>query len=159
MTLLSFTLAVDKPTADLLTPFNELTVPDNAASAGKPSEFSAPRRDAVVKAISQASAAAKTATSTNTQGSSVVRSNTVDASSKILRFEQASSPDGSYQYAFETDNGIDVQEKGEPKIVDDVQTLNVQGGYSYVAPDGTVISMQYIANENGFQPTVLFPKN
>lgn len=29
----------------------------------------------------------------------------------------------------------------------------MRGSYSYTAPDGTVVTVTYIANENGFQPT------
>lgn len=31
--------------------------------------------------------------------------------------------------------------------------MEVRGSYEYTAPDGTLISVSYIANENGFQPT------
>lgn len=30
--------------------------------------------------------------------------------------------------------------------------LEVQGSFQYVAPDGTPISLTYVANEGGFQP-------
>lgn len=30
--------------------------------------------------------------------------------------------------------------------------MEAQGDFKYTAPDGTPISLQYIANENGFQP-------
>lgn len=34
-----------------------------------------------------------------------------------------------------------------------MEALEVRGSYQYTAPDGSLISVSYIANENGFQPT------
>lgn len=31
-------------------------------------------------------------------------------------------------------------------------TVEAQGGFQYTSPDGTPISLSYVANENGFQP-------
>lgn len=40
------------------------------------------------------------------------------------------------------------------KLGDEEQDILVQvGSYSYTAPDGQVIKVNYIADENGFQPT------
>lgn len=47
-----------------------------------------------------------------------------------------------------------MEEMGELKTVNDVQAMDVVGGYSYTAPDGTIISVKYVADENGFHPTV-----
>lgn len=83
-------------------------------------------------------------------------SKSADAAAQILRSENVLNLDGSYQYLYETDNGLNVKEQGQPKEIpgsDDI-AMQVQGGYEYIAPDGAVISMSYIANENGFQPTV-----
>ncbi|XP_008552210.1 endocuticle structural glycoprotein SgAbd-2 [Microplitis demolitor] len=68
---------------------------------------------------------------------------------------QDSSPDGSYQFSYETDNGISVSESGSPKGVatPDGQAELVQGRYSYVAPDGTPITVEYYADETGFHAT------
>ncbi|GJQ69744.1 hypothetical protein Trydic_g22307 [Trypoxylus dichotomus] len=69
----------------------------------------------------------------------------------ILRQSNDVNPDGSYQWSFEADNGISAQEQGrvgggkEPAI-------EAQGGFQYTAPDGTPISLSYVADENGFQP-------
>ncbi|KAI4465711.1 cuticle protein [Holotrichia oblita] len=69
----------------------------------------------------------------------------------ILRQANDVNPDGSYQWSFEADNGISAQEQGrlgggnEPAI-------QAQGGFQYTAPDGSPISLTYVADENGFQP-------
>ncbi|XP_076652892.1 endocuticle structural glycoprotein SgAbd-1 [Halictus rubicundus] len=70
----------------------------------------------------------------------------------ILRQSQDSSPDGSYSYSYDTENGISVAEQGVPKFVGPQQVESVRGQYSYTAPDGTPILVTYTADENGFQP-------
>ncbi|KYN08651.1 PREDICTED: endocuticle structural glycoprotein SgAbd-2-like [Cyphomyrmex costatus] len=60
------------------------------------------------------------------------------------------SPDGSYTFSYETENGISVAERGYPQVGPQGQTEVVQGSFSYHAPDGTPITIQYTADENGF---------
>lgn len=62
--------------------------------------------------------------------------------------------DGSYHSNYETGNGISAQEQGVLKNAGqkDAEAEEVQGSFQYTAPDGTPIQLQYIANENGFQP-------
>ncbi|XP_033207878.1 endocuticle structural glycoprotein SgAbd-2-like [Belonocnema kinseyi] len=61
------------------------------------------------------------------------------------------SPDGSYTWQYETENGIVASESGSPKSSPEGQSQAVQGSYSYTAPDGTPITVNYIADENGFR--------
>ncbi|EZA58814.1 hypothetical protein DMN91_009092 [Ooceraea biroi] len=68
----------------------------------------------------------------------------------ILRQTQDSSPDGSYSYSYDTENGISVAEAGQPKNIGPNQIESVRGQYSYTAPDGTPILVTYTADENGF---------
>ena len=72
----------------------------------------------------------------------------------ILRQSQDSSPEGSYNYQYETENGIAVAEEGKPGPVNEDGQASVvaQGSFQYNSPDGTPINVQYVANENGFQP-------
>ncbi|XP_043269765.1 endocuticle structural glycoprotein SgAbd-8-like [Venturia canescens] len=72
----------------------------------------------------------------------------------ILRQSQDISPEGSYNYAYETENGINVQESGQPGPVNEEgqPAVVAQGSFQYTAPDGTPISVSYVADENGFQP-------
>ncbi|XP_046980668.1 endocuticle structural glycoprotein ABD-4-like [Schistocerca americana] len=62
--------------------------------------------------------------------------------------------DGSYEYGYETGNGILAQEKGFVKNLGfvDQETQVAQGSYSYTGPDGVVYTVTYTADENGFQP-------
>jgi len=74
----------------------------------------------------------------------------------ILRSAQENNPDGSYSYSYETENGIKVQESGNQKKVgpkdEDIGTVS-RGSYSYTSPDGTVLTVNWTADENGFVAT------
>nr|CAI5858383.1 unnamed protein product [Callosobruchus analis] len=71
------------------------------------------------------------------------------AQAKIVRFDiNPHAGDGGYSYAYETDNGIAAQEEGFLRDGSQV----AQGGYRYTAPDGQQFSIEYTADENGFQP-------
>lgn len=72
----------------------------------------------------------------------------------IISYENVNNGDGSYKFSYETENGIKAQEQGELKNKGtDNEIQSVSGSYSYTAPDGQVITVTYIADENGFQPT------
>lgn len=75
---------------------------------------------------------------------------------RVLQQKQVIHPDGTYEYSFETDNGISVEERGHPKSIGANENAEqVSGSYSFVE-NGQTYSVQYVANENGFQPTVRF---
>ncbi|XP_065077657.1 cuticle protein CP14.6-like [Ochlerotatus camptorhynchus] len=89
-----------------------------------------------------------------------------DADTPIVSQNSDIQPDGSFNYAFETGNGIKVEDQGTIKIVKVPKTdatgraigeeeisVSVQtGSYQYTAPDGQIYTVRYIADENGFQP-------
>ncbi|XP_003701043.1 larval cuticle protein LCP-17 isoform X2 [Megachile rotundata] len=73
----------------------------------------------------------------------------------ILKQAQDISPDGSYSYSYETDNGIYHGESGTlvaSHAKDGTPFVVAQGQYQYTSPDGTPIAVKYVADENGFQP-------
>ncbi|KAK7867374.1 hypothetical protein R5R35_008918 [Gryllus longicercus] len=73
----------------------------------------------------------------------------------IIKSEYNLNPDGSYQWNYETGNGIKAQETGSLEPADDPKDGNVvvaQGGFSYTGDDGTPISLSYRADKGGFQP-------
>ncbi|KAG6451777.1 endocuticle structural glycoprotein SgAbd-8 [Manduca sexta] len=70
----------------------------------------------------------------------------------IVRDDSQINGDGSYQYAYETGNGISADQKGELKKVGDVEALEVQGEFKYPSENGEQISLTYTADENGFHP-------
>lgn len=59
-----------------------------------------------------------------------------------------------FALSYETGNGISAEEEGHLKNAgsEETEALEVRGSYKYTAPDGTLVSVTYIANENGFQP-------
>lgn len=71
----------------------------------------------------------------------------------ILRQIQEINPDGSYNYAYETGNGIAAEEQGYVKNrgqEDEAQV--VQGQFQYQTPEGEFVRLVYVADENGFRP-------
>lgn len=73
---------------------------------------------------------------------------------RILKQEQEVNFDGSYQWSYETENGISAQEQGVLKNAGSQEPIQeAQGSFQYTAPDGTPIQLQYLANENGFVPS------
>ncbi|XP_047986781.1 endocuticle structural glycoprotein SgAbd-2-like [Leguminivora glycinivorella] len=71
----------------------------------------------------------------------------------IVRQSQEVNFDGSYQYSYETGNGIAAQEQGYLKNagVKDAEAQVAQGSYSYTSPEGIPITVTYVADENGFR--------
>ncbi|XP_042893830.1 cuticle protein AM/CP1114-like [Penaeus japonicus] len=67
----------------------------------------------------------------------------------ILRDDRVSNDDGSYTVDFETGNGIVASESGSSNSEGNFVK---SGHYSYTAPDGTLVEVTYVADENGFQP-------
>ncbi|XP_011155844.1 endocuticle structural glycoprotein SgAbd-8 [Solenopsis invicta] len=63
------------------------------------------------------------------------------------------NPDGSYNYSYETGNGIQAQEEGHLNNAgSDGEALEAHGSFSFTDADGQTFQISYIANENGFQP-------
>ncbi|XP_037780455.1 cuticle protein AMP1A-like [Penaeus monodon] len=69
----------------------------------------------------------------------------------ILRDERVKEDDGRYNFDIETGDGITASESGSPDGPEGA--IVASGKYSYTAPDGTLIEVTYVANENGFQPS------
>ncbi|XP_045446479.1 endocuticle structural glycoprotein SgAbd-2-like [Melitaea cinxia] len=71
----------------------------------------------------------------------------------IIRQSQEINPDGSYQFSYETGNGITAQEQGYLKNagIKDAEAQVAQGSFSYTSPEGVPISLTYVADENGFR--------
>ena len=57
---------------------------------------------------------------------------------------------------FESEDGVKVSESGSQKQIGEkpkeVGTV-AKGSYSYTSPEGAVITVTWVADENGFQPT------
>ncbi|XP_030378372.1 endocuticle structural glycoprotein ABD-4 [Scaptodrosophila lebanonensis] len=74
----------------------------------------------------------------------------------IISQESNIEPDGSYNYAYETANGIKAEETGTLKkatSADSNDVIIARGSVSYTSPEGNLITLNYSADdENGFQP-------
>jgi len=69
----------------------------------------------------------------------------------ILRQEQEVNVDGA-SYAYETADGTKAEERTIVKGGGDEAIAVKEGSYSYTGDDGQTYSVQYIADENGYQP-------
>lgn len=63
------------------------------------------------------------------------------------------NPDGSFSYSYSTGDGQQAQAQGYLKNAGnkEAEAEVIQGSYSYTAPDGTPITVNWIADENGFR--------
>jgi len=63
------------------------------------------------------------------------------------------SPEGTYQYDYQTDNGIAAEQSGYPRPIGGNEIAEtVQGRFSWTSPEGQVVSIGYVADENGYRP-------
>jgi len=58
----------------------------------------------------------------------------------------------NYKFGFELSDGQKRDEAGEVKIIDKEAGIVMRGSFSFVADDGVTYTVNYIADENGFQP-------
>ncbi|XP_017781199.1 PREDICTED: cuticle protein CP14.6-like [Nicrophorus vespilloides] len=76
---------------------------------------------------------------------------------QILRQEADVGFDGTYKHAFETSDGIAVEEHGVLKNAgSENAAVEATGSYEFTAPDGIKYALHYVADENGFQPQADF---
>ncbi|XP_055532677.1 cuticle protein CP14.6-like [Wyeomyia smithii] len=76
-----------------------------------------------------------------------------DKDAQTLRFDNAHNGIDGYNFAVETSNGIKQEEQAELRSFgEDNAAIVVRGSYSFIADDGQVYTVNYIADENGFQP-------
>jgi len=71
----------------------------------------------------------------------------------ILSSESDFDPSGTYNFNFESEDGVKRTQEGSLKqVTDEAAGAISSGSYSYTDPDGKVVSLSFIADENGFQP-------
>ncbi|CAK1580055.1 unnamed protein product [Parnassius mnemosyne] len=84
--------------------------------------------------------------------SQIVRND--ESQAPILKSDYEINPEGSFQYAYETGNGISAQAQGtvlNPNT--DAASLEIQGAARYTSPEGEPVELTYVANEKGYQPS------
>lgn len=76
-----------------------------------------------------------------------------EADAEVIKNEFQEAIDQSYSNDVETSNAIRISTVGEPLPGPEPETgtIRVRGSYSYPAPDGTVISVTWVADEFGFR--------
>lgn len=76
-----------------------------------------------------------------------------DKHAQIIKSDDQRGKDGSYAFAYETNNGISAHEQGYTKNAGhkEHETQVAEGYYSYVGKDGKKITVHYSADENGFR--------
>ncbi|XP_067645711.1 larval cuticle protein 65Ag1-like [Eurosta solidaginis] len=75
-----------------------------------------------------------------------------DGEAQVLRFDSDVQPN-YFKYAYETSNGISENAEGTLNNEGtDNEAISVSGSFSFVADDGQTYTVNYIADENGFQP-------
>ncbi|XP_016975780.1 larval cuticle protein 65Ag1-like [Drosophila rhopaloa] len=71
---------------------------------------------------------------------------------QVLRSESDVGPE-NFKYDWETSDGQKANAAGELRNVgSENESLAVRGSFSFVADDGQTYTVNYIADENGFQP-------
>ncbi|XP_063701832.1 flexible cuticle protein 12-like [Culicoides brevitarsis] len=59
-----------------------------------------------------------------------------------------------YSFAFETSNGIKREESAVVNnLGSDHESIAIKGQYEFVADDGQTYTLEFVADENGFQPS------
>lgn len=85
-----------------------------------------------------------------------------DAAAQLTQYAFSDDGLGHFNYNFETSNGIKQNAEGNLKDITETDANgqsqpgkgSVQtGSFSYNAPDGTPVKVDWVADENGFQPT------
>ncbi|SPP85119.1 blast:Larval cuticle protein 8 [Drosophila guanche] len=72
---------------------------------------------------------------------------------EVLRSDSDVGPEG-FNYVLETSDGTKAQAEGHlNNIGSENEAIAVKGSYSFVADDGQTYTVNYIADENGFQPS------
>lgn len=59
----------------------------------------------------------------------------------------------TWDYAFESENGIKQSAIGEMRLVGEEEVVVMRGSYEYIGADGLTYVVDWIADENGFQPS------
>ncbi|XP_028158521.1 cuticle protein CP14.6-like [Ostrinia nubilalis] len=74
---------------------------------------------------------------------------------QVVRYELNNGSPDAYNFAWELSDGSKHQEQGQLKNQGtENEAISVQGQYAWVGPDGVTYIVSYIADENGFQPTI-----
>merc|ERR1712071_723415 len=74
----------------------------------------------------------------------------------IVSSRSEMNADGSYSYEFESEDGVKIEESGSQKQVGETSEESgtvSKGSYSFTDPEGNLLTVNWVADENGFQAT------
>lgn len=72
---------------------------------------------------------------------------------ETLRFDNDNIGVDGYNYGYETSGGIRADESGKLlNVGQENEHIAVRGSFSYIGDDGVTYTVNYVADENGFQP-------
>ncbi|XP_075971123.1 endocuticle structural glycoprotein SgAbd-5-like [Anticarsia gemmatalis] len=74
---------------------------------------------------------------------------------QILRFDNDNLGLGNYRFAYEQTDGTKQEQQGE--ILNEGredESIAIRGSYAWVGPDGVTYTVNYVADDNGFQPQI-----
>merc|ERR1711962_968972 len=119
---------------------------DNAVLAS-PSEqagarYGAPARDALSSAPSETVSSYRSYQDNNVGSESRINNVAVRPQVKIVRNEFSGPNDGNWNYAYESENGIRQEARGEMRSIGNELVNVMSGSYSYVGPDGLTYHIQ-----------------
>ncbi|CAG7829836.1 unnamed protein product [Allacma fusca] len=76
-----------------------------------------------------------------------------DQDVQIVSENNENDGSGNFRNSFALSDGTNREETGEFRAIDEETGVQkVTGVISWTAPDGQVITLRYVADENGFQP-------
>lgn len=76
-----------------------------------------------------------------------------DADAVILKYDNDNIGVDGYNFAFETSNGIARQEEGKvANLGSENEAIQVHGSYTYTDVSGKKITVNFVADENGYRP-------
>lgn len=74
------------------------------------------------------------------------------AETQVLRSEQSVDAE-SFSTVLELDDGHVEHQQGKLKASGDGEAISQTGDFAWTSPEGDKIALQYVADENGYQPT------
>ncbi|KAJ8732700.1 hypothetical protein PYW07_015299 [Mythimna separata] len=74
---------------------------------------------------------------------------------KLLRYESNNDGLGTYSFVYDQSDSSSRNEEGELKNAEtDNAFVAVKGSYSWMDPDGVYHTINYVADENGYHPSI-----
>ncbi|KAH9627587.1 hypothetical protein HF086_010739 [Spodoptera exigua] len=74
---------------------------------------------------------------------------------QILKYENDNLGLGNYEYRYELSDGTGAEQKAELRNEGrEDESIAVKGSFTWVGPDGVFYRINYVADDNGYQPEI-----